>query len=147
MINIDQLAQRVRDHFVGLSEPGARSIASDYAYSYFHGPDEGGQMPETYTEEDVQGILMTIAMSGLPEKEPDLALNHEEQARKIVTDCEAEIIAARERRNEKLRALYNDSKFTKASLSRASGLDRGTIHTIIGPGPKPGTGKRKAARK
>lgn len=147
MTNIDQLTQRVQNHFVGLSEPGARNIASDYAYSYFHGPDEGGEMPETYTEEDVRGILMTIAMSGLPEKEPDLALSPEEQARKIVTDCEAEITAARTRRNERLRALHEGSKFTKAGLSRASGLDRGTIHTIIGPGPKSGKGKGKAARK
>lgn len=146
MFTFDQLAHRVHTHFIGLSETGAREIASDYAYNYFAGtaePEERVTVPPELTEEDVNGILMTIALSGIPEKEAEFALSPEEMAQKIVEDCEAEIIAARERRNERLRTLHKEAKFSVTGLSRASGLNRTTVTAII----KAGASKGKAAKK
>lgn len=149
MYTFDQLAQRVHDHFVGLSEVGAREIASDYAYNYFAGtaePEERVTVPPELSEDDVTGILMTIALSGIPEKEAEFALSPEEMAKKIVEDCEAEITAARERRNEDLRVLYEKARFTVTGLSRASGLNRTTVSAIINSGSKPGISKGKAVK-
>lgn len=150
MFTFDQLAHRVHDHFIGLSEAGAREIASDYAYNYFAGTAEHEgpvTVPHELSEEDVTGILMTIALSGIPEKEPELALTPEEMARKIVKDCEADIATARERRNERLRALHEGSKFSVTGLSEAAGLNRTTVSAIINSGPKTRAGKGKAAKK